>query len=116
MSLGRYDEAVHASAELVGLGRLLVQHGPKEQRLGLSASLINLCISLNELGRDGEAREPGEEALALVWPFFEHHPQRHASQTSMVLRRLVRVYAGIQQPVPQAIQGRMATFERLMRS
>lgn len=116
MAQARYEEAVLVLREQVELSHSLARNDTAGGiKAGFAGMLINLCISLTELGRDGEARAPGEQALEVLWPLFQHDRDAHARDTAMVIRRLEWIYAATRQPIPPGIQERMAEFKRLMR-
>jgi hypothetical protein len=116
MVQSRYQEAVTVLRGQAELGRSLAQGDPLPGvQSGFFSTLFSLCISLHELGRDGEARAAGEEALDIIWPLFERDRDEHGKNTGMVIRRLERIYANTRQSVPPRVQARLATFKRSMR-
>ncbi|MFT3769331.1 MAG: tetratricopeptide repeat protein [Minicystis sp.] len=97
-SLGQHEAAMTSIMEAVALYRRLAEPHPDTYLPDLARSLGNLALRLHELNRVREALPVAEEALDLLWPYFERSPEAHGDLTGSLLSTTANLLKALNWP------------------
>lgn len=108
------EEALPAVMEAVELRRALARQNPERIPSHLAWSIGNLSVTLWRMERFEEALAYAHEAIDVLWPHLEHHPE-YVEVMASLLSVPRQFYSALERPLPAELQERRAALERLQK-
>ena len=108
--LGQWEDALAAFTESVALRRTLAAERPDAFLPELARSVGSYGKALAALDRAEDARQAADEALDLLWPFFERLPAAHSDLMKELLKDC---FTRLKGPPPPALLERLQRFQAL---
>ena len=109
-ALGQREAALSSTREEVEIRRKLAARRPDDSTPKLAMSLNNLALGLHKLGRFSDALPFAEEALDLLWPFYEDAPKIYGNVAGSILRTMADLMKALAQVPNRRWNQRMTRY------